>query len=105
MKETPKPLPLCGPSAFPNDTSNGMTLRDYFAAKAMQSLIAYHSIKGGPEAQEEKGSFMDELTAYVVGAEIPNTTINGIKATYGLIIAGDAYGIADAMLQARKASP
>ena len=27
------------PSAFPDWTKDGMTLRDYFAAKAMQALI------------------------------------------------------------------
>jgi hypothetical protein len=29
----------CGLNAFPNENYRGMTLRDYFAAKAMQALI------------------------------------------------------------------
>lgn len=29
----------CGLSAFPDENHRGMTLRDYFAAKAMQSLL------------------------------------------------------------------
>lgn len=28
------------PAAFPSEKSNGMTLRDYFAAKAMQGIFA-----------------------------------------------------------------
>lgn len=30
---------LADNQAFPSDTNYGMTLRDYFAAKAMQSLL------------------------------------------------------------------
>ena len=30
----------CGLSAFPDENHRGMTLRDYFAAKAMQGLLA-----------------------------------------------------------------
>ena len=30
-----------GGPAFPTHYTNGMTLRDYFAAKAMQGLLAY----------------------------------------------------------------
>lgn len=29
----------CGLSAFPDENHRGMTLRDYFAAKAMQSIF------------------------------------------------------------------
>ena len=33
-------------AAFPDEYQNGMTLRDYFAAKAMQGLISEPSIQG-----------------------------------------------------------
>ena len=58
-----------GGPAFPSpyDDDEGMTLRDYFAAKAMQGLLA-------------------------------STTISN-----GMVIAKDAYLLADAMLKARAA--
>lgn len=70
-----------GGPAFPceqqtNWTSAGMTLRDYFASKAMQSLIL--------------DSFFQSEGAYKGWTEI------------GPEVAEDAYGIADAMLERRK---
>ena len=56
----------------------GMALRDYFAAKAMQTLISMSH----EELQELSGEY-DEIT------------------TQGLIV-NTAYEIADAMLEARK---
>ena len=56
----------------------GMTLRDYFAAKAMQAMYANNfewEPTGNPMTKEEK----DELEEMAI----------------------DAYGIADAMLKAR----
>lgn len=56
-------------------TDGGMTLRDYFAAKAMQAIIRRydgHSFGGGPDSPQYKE------------------------------LAGDAYFIADAMLKARE---
>ena len=63
-----------GGPAFPGryHVDNGMTLRDYFAAKAMQSYAAY-----------------------VAAADVR------FSATYDEI-ASEAYAIADAMLAARK---
>ena len=70
-------------SAFPSNESNylkdysdpGMSLRDYFAAKAMQSALleAKHKPEGNFEA-------------------------------YAQAVAEVSYGIADAMLRAREAS-
>lgn len=70
-----------GGAAFPNtagwrrdpDISDGMSLRDYFAAKAMQSLISL----GSEGYQEQSGFFHTEN------------------------VADDAYNFADAMLKAR----
>ncbi|EPQ7144209.1 hypothetical protein [Enterobacter hormaechei] len=59
------------------DCNQGMTLRDYFAAKAMASIVRRwdgHSFGGGPESPQYKE------------------------------LAQDAYYIADAMLRAREAS-
>ena len=63
--------------AFPNkgifDHERGMTLRDYFAAKAMQAAINAWDVQGGDRA-----------------------------ACIASIIADEAYELADAMLEARK---
>ncbi|MBT1771930.1 hypothetical protein KK000_06680 [Enterobacter hormaechei subsp. xiangfangensis] len=58
-------------------TNGGMSLRDYFAAKAMASIVRRwdgHSFGGGPESPQYKE------------------------------LAEDAYHIADAMLRAREVS-
>lgn len=71
-----------GGSAFPNKSSvcggsslesNGMTLRDYFAAKAMQTLI--------------------EINYY----RIPTN----LSSESAMVISFDAYQMADAMLKVR----
>ena len=70
-----------GGPAFPvpglhrGDYNNGMTLRDYFAAKAMQSTLADN--------------------AYVERTETP--------AEWLAIVAKASYEMADAMLKAREA--
>lgn len=68
------------PAAFPtpahNLTNDGMTLRDYFAAKAMQGMIA--------GANEEIIEYLDNL-------DDPMTNL-----------ATASYLMADAMLKARK---
>ena len=67
------------PPAFPSGyyvpENHGMTLRDYFAARAMQSMIPFLSIN-------------DELT---------------IENIRGNDFARDSYAVADAMLKAREA--
>lgn len=72
-----------GGPAFPTatlaqKTEGGMTLRDYFAAKAMQGLCA------GFSSQDEDWPRDDDLDGYEVAA-------------------GHAYLMADAMLKARDA--
>jgi hypothetical protein len=73
---------LGGP-AFPamhfdlTDNEHGMTLRDYFAAKAMQGLVA--------------ANWCADLRNDHYGESTGNSTV-----------ARDAYMIADAMLEARK---
>ena len=57
--------------------NKGMTLRDYFAAKAMQAVYAKHW-----------DMFMDETYDH------PDEVVNGT--------ASDAYKMADAMLKARE---
>lgn len=65
-------------AAFPiKGYSNGISIRDYFAAKAMASIVRRwdgHSFGGGPDSPQYKE------------------------------LAEDAYFIADAMLRAREAS-
>lgn len=69
-----------GGAAFPANPNNahcepGMTLRDYFAAKAMQAAI---------------GAARDPFT---IGVNHPDTNLNFAKV---------AYALADAMLAARE---
>ncbi len=83
MSRTP---PYSGGPAFPVDSVNdgsggrvpqhyaGMTLRDYFAAKAMQGFLGGHVAHYG---HENHWRFQD--------------------------MAGEAYAVADAMLKARSA--
>jgi len=73
------------PSAFPSTNhgmiiSTGMGLRDYFAAKAMQSIYAANV------DWEPTGTPMDEESLQVLAD-----------------VAQDAYKMADAMLKAREA--
>lgn len=74
-----------GGQAFPNEGFNGwgkpeegMTLRDYFAAKAMQSIV---------------------LTEHYQKMETPTFKYEYI----GTALAEEAYRVADAMLKAREA--
>jgi hypothetical protein len=62
------------------DPNQGMTLRDYFAAKAMQSIYAANV------DWEPTGTPMDEESLQVLAD-----------------VAQDAYKMADAMLKAREA--
>ena len=68
--------PLFNPPAFPRDHAqdghNGMDLRDYFAAKALQGLLAN-----------------------------PGCDYTPMTATAQAQAVADAYGLADAMLQER----
>ena len=61
--------------AFPNHRSEGMELRDYFAAKALQGLLA------NPKLQEQ---------------------IVKTGGAFGGWIQDSAYGWADAMMEARE---
>lgn len=69
----------CGGIYYENLTHGGMTLRDYFAAKAMQSIVS---------SPNEMADLIDTLGAPTAYAKVSET----------------AYVIADAMLSAREAS-
>lgn len=77
-----------GGAAFPNDREfarvPGMTLRDYFAAKAMERFMDewMDGVKAGRYNQEIEGDLDDDSVHH--------------------IIANDAYTMADAMLIARE---
>ena len=76
--DTSGPAFPCHPGVE-NSIYDGMTLRDYFAAKAMQTIISYRRTQFGTVSDEMD---WDE---------------------YFPIIAQEAYALADAMLEARKA--
>jgi hypothetical protein len=67
------------PPAFPDWTKDGMTLRDYFAAKAMQAILPQYEDVFNDDTQAEGEPSFPEL------------------------LAKDAYIMADAMLKAREA--
>ena len=73
-------------SAYGMDGAPGMTLRDYFAAKAMAAELA---AAGG-----------DDVAARIVGEEA-----NRHGRTVEQQIAWNAYEVADAMLAAREPQP
>ncbi|MGZ5147088.1 MAG: hypothetical protein ACXWCP_26410 [Burkholderiales bacterium] len=73
-----------GPYAFPipeklaaTDVQHGMTIRDYFAAKAMQALVRYN------------------------GSLVPSAT-ETIGVIPGVRVAAIAYDIANAMIEERE---
>jgi len=66
--------------AFPDQYNDGMSLRDYFAAKAMQALLA----KQGPYGEDFEPAYRDDVQHIDELAQY-------------------AYSQADAMLKAREA--
>ena len=74
--------------AFPNPHlthETGMTLRDYFAAKALQGLMS-----------------MDRANEFVDEQGVPDYDNEGTLFVHTKHLALEAYMIADAMLEARK---
>jgi len=76
------------PAGVTHITQEGMTLRDYFAGKAMLGLM-------GTEKAEE---FVDE-DGYEMGNEVGDS---GTLFVHTKFLAQEAYMIADMMLVARK---
>ena len=81
------PLQSIGPDFAPGYA--GMTLRDYFAAKAMQGLMAME------RASEYVDEYGDEMS-YEEGSV-------GTLFVHTKHLAEEAYMIADSMLKAREA--
>lgn len=75
--------------------ANGMSLRDYFAAHAMQGLI-----EGYEYEVREKSADKKQRTGF---DDLANPEDS--DATFASMLAGEAYIIADAMLAARSAEP
>ena len=75
------------PNGEINHGEGGMTLRDYFAAKAMQGLMS----------TERANTFVDEIEG------LENDDGSGTLFVHTKFLALEAYMIADAMLKAREA--
>lgn len=73
-------------NAYTVTTQQGMTLRDYFAAKAMQGLMS----------TDLAYEYVDEETG------IPNDGEDGTLFVHTKHLALESYMIADMMLEARK---
>lgn len=87
-----------GGPAFPIEpNSPGMSLRDYFAAKAMQAMLStcYETMRGKEDA---KSSAEADRTTFARDFMI--TEEDGPPE-----VASDAYTIADAMIAARQPEP
>jgi hypothetical protein len=82
---------------FYNWIEKGITIRDYFAAKAMQALIQASTTL--PDHDELNFAQVHESG---LGAEINVLRDRNHKYTYPEYFAEDAYLIADAMLKERK---
>ena len=88
-----------GGPAFPeayvpdgSDPSSGMTLRDYFAAKAMQGLLQRGWVRlGDNEEQGDLVPYDENVTETEADTEV------GVD-----VLARDAYTIADMMIAARN---
>jgi len=80
------PVTLLEGQTLGDGTANGMTLRDYFAAKAMQSFIM------------ETG----RLLQHCEGVAFTGLVIEGNEGGTPTMISEDSYAMADAMLTARK---
>jgi hypothetical protein len=79
---TKEGLPLYGPNAL-----HGMSLRDYFAAKAMAGAIADGALVRIAEQVE---------------GEKADMTLDGVSKITNQLLSRMMYEIADAMLEARK---
>lgn len=84
-----KIIPVCG---------GGMSLRDYFAAKAMAAIVGTHTEVNRVEFAREMG--FEEADADLGGFNEDMAMDCG-----GLAIAEWAYKIADTMISQRKAVP
>lgn len=83
-------FPVVGPGGL---DSYGMTLRDYFAAAALPSVISLWE-----SAYIRDGEVGIPLTDHDEKEGIPSYS----PTTEATLIAIDAYAVADAMLEARK---
>lgn len=88
--------------AFPNNRSEGMELRDYFAAKVMQSFIQASA------SLEDENEFSFD---WAVGCGVSATTSLGghdeekdvrFQYSWARYYAEESYLVADAMMEARK---
>jgi hypothetical protein len=91
--------------AFPNNRSEGMDLRDYFAAKVMQGFMqASASLEG-----DEEFSFEWAVTCGVAsetqlhgGGDDDDVNKERFRYTWARYYAEEAYIVADAMMKARE---
>ena len=94
--------------AFPNvSNQQGMDLRDYFAAKAMQAMIQNSALLKDQSTLPELNIFdefsFDHAIICGVNSEIDlEDSDRGIKYTWAQYYAEEAYCIADAMMKARE---
>jgi len=86
--------------AFPNNRSEGMELRDYFAAKVMQGFMQASATLDG----DEEFSFEYAVACGVSAETQLGGEENGVefRYTWARYYAEEAYLIADAMMKARK---
>lgn len=93
------PVPSSIPGGFP--ASFGLSLRDWFAAKAMQGIVGTfrQTLRGKEEARTDADA---DLTTFYRDMALDWNFKTG-EEDGANEIASDAYIIADAMLKAREA--
>ncbi len=90
---------------------DGLSMRDYFAAAALQGLLATWHLRDecgefhpADDRQSTDESFMGHAASAGMSEPIERCEIVGKPASVGLWLATDAYELADAMLVARQAA-
>ena len=77
----------------------GMTLRDYFAAKAMQALIQARTTLKEEDYPDDSYTF---VVNFGLGSETELGKEGGGKYRWGELLAEESYEMADEMLKARS---
>jgi hypothetical protein len=93
--------------AYPTHKEEGMELRDYFAAKIMQSLIQASTslnVKSDDESMNELAfdSAIESGVAAPINMHGEDSNGQDFQYTWIRYYAEEAYWIANAMMQARK---
>jgi hypothetical protein len=88
----------------------GMSLRDYFAAEAMQALIQAHAVycpmcNKDRKSGDEYHTNFENADAFGICSEASGFDENDKECIWADKISKDSFGMADAMLKVREVKP